>query len=41
VHDAKVGFEERIKERRLAGGLGAEDGYDMVVEAGVGNLGEL
>lgn len=37
-HDGELGAEEIVEERRLAGGLGAEDGYEVVVEAGVGDV---
>lgn len=36
-HDAELGAEQVVEQGRLAGGLGAEDGDEMVVEAGIGD----
>ena len=40
-HDAELGAEEVVEERRLARRLRAKDGNEMVVEAGLGNMLEL
>ena len=37
-HDAELGAEQVVQESRLAGGLGAEDGDEVVVEAGLGDV---
>lgn len=37
-HDGELGAEEVVEEGRLAGGLGAEDGDEVVVEAGLGHV---
>lgn len=40
-HDGEVGAKEVVEEGRLAGGLGTEDGDEVVVEAGISDGGEL
>lgn len=40
-HDTKFGAEEMVEESRLACRLGAEDGDEMVIEAGLGDVGPL
>lgn len=37
-HDTKVCSKKVVKEGRFAGGLGAKDGYEVVVEAGRGDI---
>lgn len=40
-HDGELGAEEVVEQGGLAGGLRAKDGDEVVVEAGVGDVGEL
>lgn len=40
-HDTELGAEEVVEQCRLAGGLRAEDGDEVVVEACLGNMFEL
>lgn len=40
-HDGEVGAEEVVEQGRLSGGLGAKDGDEVVVEARLGDRGEL
>ena len=40
-HDRELGAEEVVEQGRLAGGLGAEDGDKMIIEAGLGDMFEL
>lgn len=37
-HDAELGSEEVVQKGGFAGGLGAEDGDEVVVEAGGGDM---
>lgn len=38
AHDTKLGAKEVVQQGGFAGGLGTEDGDEMVVEAGLGNM---
>jgi hypothetical protein len=40
-HDGEGGAEEVVEQGGLAGGLGAKDGDEVVVEASVGDVGDL
>lgn len=40
-HDSELGAKEIVEEGRLAGGLGAKDGDEVVVEACIGNVRHL
>lgn len=40
-HDIELGAEEVVQQRRLSGRLGTEDGYEVIVKAGVNDVGRL
>ena len=40
-HDTEFGAEEMVEESRLAGRLGAKNGDQVVIEAGLGDVGPL
>jgi len=40
-HDGEVGAKEVVEQGGLSGGLGAEDGDEVVVETRIGDIGYL
>jgi hypothetical protein len=40
-HDGEVGAKEVVQQGGLSGGLGAEDGNEVVVETRIGDIGYM